>query len=62
VSDQEKKPTNEDDVEGHALDQTSADEPDVEGHALDQTTADDPDVEGHMYNPDQVTVDQTNVD
>ena len=62
MSDQENKTTNEDDVEGHALDQTSVQDPDVEGHALDQTSVQDPDVEGHMYDPNASVIDQTNPD
>jgi hypothetical protein len=63
VSDQEKKPK-EDDVEGHSYnpDQTNVEDKDVEGHLLDQTNVEDPDVEGHMYEPSQTNVDQTNVD
>jgi hypothetical protein len=55
MSDEQNTPQegeDKDEVEGHLLNQTSA----------DQTTVDKPDVEGHMYNPDQTTVDQTTVD
>jgi hypothetical protein len=48
----EKKTPQEDEVEGHLLNQTN----------VDQTNVDKPDVEGHMYDPNQTTVDQTNVD
>ena len=71
MSDQENTPqeNEKDEVEGHLLNQTSADQasvekPDVEGHSYtsDSTTADEPDVEGHMYTSDSTTVDQTNID
>jgi hypothetical protein len=57
VSDQEKKP-NEDDVEAHSSnpDSTDISDKDVEGHLLNttdpsSTNPDEPDVEGHMADP-----------